>query len=79
MKYCHVQQHRWTWRALINKSERDQKCMINVESRKYNKLMIKQKRSRLRYRKQTSGYQCREGKGEGQDKGRGLRGRKCSE
>ena len=27
-----------------------------------------EKRSRLRYRKQTSGYQCREGKGEGQQR-----------
>ena len=32
---------------------------LHVESKKYNILMNKQKRSRFRYREHTSGYQCR--------------------
>ena len=31
------------------------------------------KKQTHRYREQTSGYQCGEGKGEGQDRGMGLR------
>ena len=35
--------------------------------------ITKQKQTH-RYREQTSDYQCREGSGEGQRRGRGLRG-----
>ena len=42
--------------------------------KKYNKLRnIIKKKQIHRYREQTSGYQWREGSGEGQYKGRGLR------
>ena len=34
--------------------------------------IVKQKQTH-RYRKQTSGYQCKEGSGEGQVRGMGLR------
>ena len=42
---------------------------------KPNKLVnIPKQKQTHRYREQTSGYQCGEGPGEGQDRGRGLRG-----
>ena len=60
MKFCHLQQHGWTWRSYtkLNKSEKDTYCMISymLNLKKYNKLV---------YREQTSGYQWREGYGVG--------------
>ena len=44
-----------------------------MESKKYNKLLKKKKQTH-RYREQTSGYQLGEGRVEGQDRGRELRG-----
>ena len=38
---------------------------------------IEQNRNRLRYRKQTSGLQWGKERGEGQNRGRGLRGTNC--
>ena len=46
-----------------------------MESKKYNKLVnITKKKQTHRYREQTGGYQWGEGRGEGQYRGRGLRG-----
>ena len=46
-----------------------------VESKIYNKLVKITKNTQTHtYREQTSGYQWGEGRREGQDKGRGLRG-----
>ena len=46
-----------------------------MDSKKYNKLVnITKKKQTHRYREQTSGYQWGEGRGERQDRGRGLRG-----
>ena len=48
---------------------------LYAESTKYNKLVtITKKKQTHRYREQTSGYQWGEGRGEGQYRGRGLRG-----
>ena len=46
-----------------------------MESKKYNKLVsITKKKQTHRYREQTSGYQRREGGGEGEYRGWGLKG-----
>ena len=46
-----------------------------MESKKYNKLVnVTKKNQTHRYREQTSGYQWGEGRGEGQNRGRELRG-----
>ena len=46
-----------------------------MESKKYNKLVnITKKKQTHRYRGQTSGYQWGEGRGEGQDRGREVKG-----
>ena len=48
---------------------------ILLSQKKYNKLVnITKKKQTHRYREQTSGYQWGEGRGERQDRGRGLRG-----
>ena len=48
---------------------------LYVESKKYNKLVtIITKKQTHRHREQTSGHQWGEGRCEGQDRGRGLRG-----
>ena len=47
---------------------------LYVKSKKYNKLVnITEKKQTDRYKEQTSGYQWGEGRGDGQDRGRGLR------
>ena len=69
MKFCHLQQHGWTWK--------DKYCMISLilESKKYSKpVNITQKKQTHRYREQTSSYQWREGSGEGHYRDRGLKG-----
>ena len=46
-----------------------------MESKKLNKLVnITKKTQTHRYKEQTSGYQWGEGRGEGQYRGRGVRG-----
>ena len=45
-----------------------------MESKKENKLVNIKKKQTHRYTEQTNGYQWREGRGEGQDRSRGLRG-----
>ena len=46
-----------------------------MESKKYNKLAnITKKRQTHKYREETSGYKWGEGMGDGQYRGRGLRG-----
>ena len=48
---------------------------LYVESENYNKLLNTMKKKQThRYREQTSGYQWEEGRGEGQYKGRRLKG-----
>ena len=57
-----------------NKSDKDKYCIISLICEIYNKLVnITKKKKPLRYRKQTSDYQWREGSREGQDRSRGLR------
>ena len=47
-----------------------------MESKKHNKLVnITKKKQTHRYIEQTSGYQWRKGRWEGQYKGRGLKGK----
>ena len=62
----------------ISQMEKDKYYMISlicVESKKENKLVnITKEIQTHRFREQTSGFQWGEGKGEGQDGGRGLRG-----
>ena len=51
----------------ISQTKKDKYCVIslNVESKKYNKLVnITKKKQTHRYREQTSGYQWGEGSGE---------------
>ena len=46
-----------------------------MESKKYNKLVnMTKKKQTHRYREQTSGYQWGEERGEGQYRGRGVKG-----
>ena len=60
----------------ISQTEKDKYCMISLMCRikKYHKLVNITKKQTHRYREQTSGYQWEEVSGEGQHRGRGLRG-----
>ena len=62
MKFCHLWQPGWTWRALFSKqcqTEKDKYCMIALtcEIQKYNKLVIiTEKKKTHRQREQINGY-----------------------
>ena len=60
----------------ISQTEKEKYCMISLTFGIYKiKLVsITKQKPTHRYREQTSGYQWGEGKGEGQDRSRGLRG-----
>ena len=63
--------------AKLKKSEKQRhiQCVITYRENLKNKLLtITQREQTQRYREQTSGYRWGEGKGEGQYRGRGLRG-----
>ena len=52
----------------ISQTKKDKNCMIslNMESKKYNKLVNIAKKQTHRYREQTSDYQLEEGGGRGE-------------
>ena len=57
----------------INQTEKDIWYHLYVESKKYNKLGTKTKKSQTqRYGEETGGYQWRQGGGEMHGRGRGL-------
>ena len=61
----------------ISQIEKDKYCMISLICGiyKYNKVVnITKKKQTHRYREQTRGYHWGEGRGEGQYRGRELRG-----
>ena len=60
----------------ISQTERDKYSMLLLicGSQKIKQMHITKQKQMHRYREQTSGYQWGKGKGDGQDRGRGLRG-----
>ena len=79
MKFCHLKQHRWTWRALgyVKLSDRERQILYdNAESEKYTQLVNTKKGSRSTNKENKLEVTSGERDGRGQHRGREIRGTK---
>ena len=73
MKFCHLQQHGWTWNIIMlgEISQRKTNTVYHLYKKcKIIKLVILTKRNRLRY---TENIPVENGEGEGQNRSKGLK------
>ena len=81
MNFCHLQQHGWTWGALLSEIRQRERQILYDTSllcgtpQKYNRIVnITKKKQTHRYKERTGGYHWGKERRKRKERGRGLQG-----